>query len=71
MKLSLDLNAKVSKPFEARSKLEGDCKKAQHAAEASTEKGCRKVRVGNAANAFNKCLDAVTAKNDKLLELAR
>ena len=69
--MSTDPLDRVSKLFEARSKLEGQLKKAQLDLKAAIEKGDRKVRVENLAKVCNEQLAAAVEKNNELLKLAQ
>ena len=69
--MSLDLQAKVFKLFEVRSKLEGELKVAQQDLEAAILKGDRKVKVENAVKTCNECFAAANAKNNELLLMAK
>ena len=69
--MSADPLEKVSKLFEARSKLEGQLKKAQLDIEEAIWKRDRKVRVEKAVATCQECFDAAIAKNDELLQLAK
>ena len=62
---------KVSKLFEARSKLEGQLKKAQLDIEEAIWKRDRKFRVEKAVATCHESFDAAIAKNDELLQLAK
>ena len=69
--MSADPLERVSKLFEARSKLEGQLKKAQLDIEEAIWKRDRKVRVEKAVATCHECFDAAIAKNDELLQLAK
>ena len=69
--MSLDLQAKVFKLFEVRSKLEGELKVAQQDLEAAILKGDRKVKVENAVKTCNECFAAANAKNNELLLMTK
>ena len=69
--MSLDLQAKVFKLFEVRSKLEGELKVAQQDLEAAMLTGDKKVKVENALKTCNECFAAANVKNNELLLTAK